>query len=143
MSLGNSITTILQQFLSKFGPKISFQFSYTPSPSTVLPHHQSHQSPATHTLSLSADTNRWRKLNFCTTTLALTVVQVPCNERHSPGVCSVPNSLPHGDESPATTGEVSLMTINNLHVGGFLHADERHLPSLPTEMACSAILHSG
>ena len=74
MSLGNSITTILQQFLSKHGPKDSFQFStllHQAQCFHIITH--SHQSPAPHTL--SADTNRWRKLNFCTTTLALTVVQ--------------------------------------------------------------------
>ena len=81
MSLGNSITTILQQFLGNLTlvPKALFSSlhsftkhsAFTSSPivtKALLP---------TLSLSLSADTNQWRKLNFCTTTgtLPLTVVQ--------------------------------------------------------------------
>ena len=49
---------------------------------------------------------------------------VPCNERYSPGVCSVPDPLPDcNGSSPSTTGEVGLRTIYQ-YIGGFLHADD-------------------
>ena len=57
-------------------PLSSSLHSFTKHSASTSSSTQNHQNPASHTLSQLADTNQWRKLNFCTTTLALTVVQL-------------------------------------------------------------------